>query len=414
MSLEQAKRQIHYYQPQKIPLDSFHQNLDRVFENRWFTNAGPMETELSESIARRHGVKHCVLLANATLALQLTLRALNLKGRVITTPFSFIATTQALLWEGLEPVYVDIDPERWTLSPAAVSAALRHKGDGISGILGVHVFGTPCQAEEIDRLAAENGIVSIYDAAHCFGVQYKGRSIGNFGRAEILSFHATKIFQTFEGGAVLTNDSELARKIEKMRNFGFGGLDYIDSPGINAKMNEISAAYGLSLLPHMQATIQKLSAIHESYRSRLNAVSGISFASPLEGLTSNNQYFPILIDVHDFKLSRDEVWAALWAKGIQTRRYFFPMLSDVHASLTGVKSAAHLPVSKFIAECVLCLPCYVDLNEVDLLEITTQIVALHHDQVPVRKWYSNFLNNPSPNGSLSDVHKALTRERASK
>lgn len=414
MNLEPAKKEVLYYRPQKISLDSFQQKLACVFENRWFTNSGPMESELADSIATLHGVKHCVLLANATLALLLTTRALKLRGRVITTPFSFVATTQALMWEGLEPVYVDIDPDHWTISPKAISAALHSEGNGISGILGVHVFGTPCQAEEIDQIAADNGIVSFYDAAHCFGVQYKGKSVGSFGQAEILSFHATKIFQTFEGGAVLTNDSVLASKIEKMRNFGFDGLDSVDSLGINAKMNEVSAAYGLSLLPHIQRTIEELSEIHQSYRAKLKGVTGISCTAPLQGLASNNQYFPILIDQQSFQLSRDEVWAALWAKGIQTRRYFFPMLSDVHARLTGAASKSHLPNSKYIAESVLCLPCYVDLDETALEEIAMQIISLQCNKVTVRKWYLSFLNESAPIGTLAHVHRALNRERTSK
>lgn len=417
MNLEPAKIGVLYYQPQKISLNVFHEKLNCVFENRWFTNSGPMETELAAAIAKLHDVKHCVLLANATLALQLTARALELKGQVITTPFSFVATTQSLRWEGLTPLYVDIEPDYWNMSPSAVSAAIQHNNSDVCGILAVHVFGIPCQATEIDEIAAKANLLTFYDAAHCFGVKLNGKSIGSFGKAEILSFHATKIFHTFEGGAVLTNDSALARKIEKMRNFGFAGLDTIDSHGINAKMNEISAAYGLSMLPHMEVTVSTLSKIHLRYRSRLNGIEGISFAPLAPGLESNFQYCPILVDAQAFGLSRNEVWAALWAKGIQTRRYFYPMLSEIHFpaanNITSQPRLPHLPNAKRVTNSVLCLPCYVDLAEESIDEVAKQIAALRDDCQAIRKWYFNFLQTPPPAGSLLNVHKALSRGQSS-
>lgn len=374
---DNTNKVISYNRPRIIPLMEFQERLTRIFETRWFSNFGRNENELSESIARVHGTKHCILVANATLGIQITLKALGLKGEVITSGFTFVATAHAIKWEGLVPVLCDIDLETLTISPAEIEKSI---SQDTSAILGVHVFGQVCDVKAIQDIGKKRNIPVVYDAAHCFGVKFQNDSVGNFGEVEILSFHATKLFQTFEGGAILTNDDQLARELKLMISFGFEGMDNVQTLGINAKMNEISAAYGLSLLPYIPETIRKLSQIHSHYAKHLMSIPGIRIFSTGPDVQSNFQYFVILIDSKIFGVDRDTLWRVLWNRNIQTRRYFYP---GIHRCKPYCNESPYkdlyLPNVDYVSDNVLCLPCYYDLSYEDVDIVCRSILEVSRD-----------------------------------
>jgi len=407
--LKDSQNTIPFYKPRKINNEQFYARAENIFDSCQFTNAGPNVLELEKRIAEFHNVKYCIAVCNATIGLQLVLKGLDLTGEVITTPFTFIATAHAIMWQGLTPVFADIDSETLTISPDQIEKSITPK---TSAIMGVHVFGQPCQVDRISKIGQKHGLKIVYDAAHSFMTYYRGVPIGSFGDAEVLSFHATKLFHTFEGGAILTNDSTLANKLRLLKNFGFKGIDWVDYLGINGKMNEISAAYGLNLLPYIPETIKRLKHIQDLYRSSLKEIKGISFLKLGNDVVGNGQYMVVFIDQKIFGISRDQLWAYLWKNGVQTRRYFYPgvhMCEPYFSHMPWFRDA--LPVTKQIAERVLCLPCYYDLSDGDIeraCQLLNQAVT-HVDRI--RAWYEELLNQNDHEPHLNSVVESLTSIR---
>lgn len=355
---------IHVTRPLLPPLEEFLPYLEEIWESGWLTNAGPFHRKLEKALAEHLGVGHLALFANGTIALVTALQCLRITGQVITTPYSFVATSHALLWNGIEPVFVDIDAATCNLDPNRIEAAITPR---TTAILPAHCYGTPCDVERIQEIADTYGLRVIYDAAHAFGVTYSGTSVLRFGDLSVLSFHATKAFNTFEGGAVICPDAKTKQRIDYLKNFGFADEVTVVAPGINGKMNEIQAAFGLLQLRHIDASIIKRRDIDRRYRGLLRDVDGIR-CLPLPGDTSPNfSYFPILVE-REYPLSRDELYHALRQSGVLARRYFFPLIADF-PMYRGLPSAAPdlLPTARSISSAVLCLPIYptLPLDEVD-------------------------------------------------
>jgi dTDP-4-amino-4,6-dideoxygalactose transaminase len=398
---------IPFYKPRKIDDGDFFAKTKRILDTRWFTNSGENVAALEKEIADIHHVKHCIAVSNGTIGIQLVLKGLNLTGEVITTPFTFIATAHAILWQGLKAVFADIDSRTLTISPGKLEEKITSK---TSAILGVHVFGQFCDVERIEKIARKRNIKVVFDAAHNFMASYKGTPVGNFGDAEVLSFHATKIFHTFEGGAILTNDSELAGRLRLLKNFGFKGIDVVDYLGINAKLNEVSAAYGLSLLPFLPETIERLNQIQAKYRLLLRDIPGLSFFELSPEVKGNGQYTVSLIDEKKFGLSRDQLWAHLWSNGIQTRRYFYPGLhrcEPYRLEYSGHEDP--FPETDRISDIVLCLPCYYDLADEDIEGICERIRQSRDQRVRIRDWYEELLRSSEVPSHMKQVVESIKR-----
>lgn len=359
------KNPIYVTQPALPDLKEFIPYLEEIWKSKILTNNGPFHQQLEKELAVFLGVPYISLFANGTFALVTALQVLRITGEVITTPFSFVATTHALWWNNIKPVFVDIEPEFCNLDPEKIEAAITPK---TTAILPVHVYGNPCDVERIQKIADIYGLKVIYDAAHSFGVKYKGQSIFNYGDLSILSFHATKVFNTMEGGAIVCHDEATKKRIDYLKNFGFAGETTVIEPGINAKMNEMQAAYGLLQLKYVDENIQKRKIITEKYRELLTGIKGISFLKNIENVTHNYSYFPIFIDSEKYGMTRDELYQKMKDNGIYGRRYFYPLISNLN-SYHALPSASleNLPVANKIAEQVLCLPIYpeLDLNIVD-------------------------------------------------
>ena len=353
---------IYVTQPFLPPLEEFIPYLEEIWGNKWLTNGGPFHQELENKLAKYLGVDHLALFANGTLALVTALQALRITGEVITTPFSFVATAHSLLWNGIKPVFVDIHPETFNLDPEKIEAAITPH---TTAIMPVHVYGRPCDVEKIQKIADTYGLRVIYDAAHAFGVNYKGESLLKHGDLSILSFHATKVFNTFEGGAIICPDAKTKKRIDDLKNFGFADEVTIVAPGINGKMNEVQAAFGLLQLKHIDKAIARRREIDAQYREQLSSVKGIS-CPPLPGDTIYNYaYFPIFVE-NEFSLSREELYEKLRQHGIYTRRYFYPLISEF-PMYRGLPSAyrENLPAATEAAAKVLCLPIYPALKADD-------------------------------------------------
>lgn len=336
--------------------------IDEIYESHWLTNEGTHLRALEARLATYLGVKHVALVSNGTLALQVAFRALDLAGEVVTTPFSFVATTSALVWEGLKPVFADIDPDTLNLAPERVAEKI---GPATSAILGVHVYGRPCAVEEFEVLAKKHGIRMIYDAAHAFGVNCGGRSLLTYGDVSTLSFHATKIFHTIEGGAVITEDPSIYRRVKSLINFGLSGPDVIDGLGINCKMNEFQAAMGLCILDEMEGIRRDRASVVQHYRKLIpSAMLPKEIPFPYE---ANDSYFPVLFAD---EMTLLQVKARLFEAGYGARRYFYPSLSE----LSYVERQI-CPVSEDISRRVLCLPLYPDLPIDAVLAITRIVVG---------------------------------------
>ena len=301
--------------------DSFLKRASDILDDYWLTNDGPLVQELESKISRYLGVKECVLVANGTLGIQLAARALELKGEVILPAMTFVATAHALEWIGIKPVFVDIDRHTYNICPERVAKAITKE---TSGVIGVHLFGRPCDVQKLQRIASEEGISLMFDAAHSFGSEYRGTRVGNFGRCEVFSFHATKIFNTFEGGAITTDCAKLAEKLRKMRNFGFAGEDLVTSLGVNAKMPEINAAMGLTNLEKLDDFIRINVDNYRSYCHNLKDIPGITIAEPSPEEKNNHHYLILEIDPNESKVSRDELKDKLTENGVLARRYFYP------------------------------------------------------------------------------------------
>lgn len=365
-----SKGAIYVTQPALPPLEELMPYLESIWENKILTNGGPYHQMLEQALCDYLGVKHLCLFANATIALITAMQSLRIQGEVITTPYSFVATAHSLLWNGIKPVFVDIDPRTYNLDPDKIEAAITPQ---TSAIMPVHCYGRPCDVDRIQRIADNYGLRLIYDAAHAFGVKHKGTSLLNFGDLSILSFHATKVFNTFEGGAIICPDAKTKLHIDHLKNFGFVDEVTVVAPGINGKMSEFNAALGLLQLKKIEANLLARAQIADRYRELLADVKGISCASEMPDTIPNNSYFPILVG-DDFTVSRDRLFDALRENDVFARRYFYPLITDF-PMYRGLPSASHsnLPVSREIASQVMCLPIYPDLK-LDQVDFITHII----------------------------------------
>lgn len=346
-------------QPYLPPLEEFLPYLEQIWDSKQVTNGGPFHAQLEQALSDYLGVEYLSLFSNGTLALITALQAMKVTGEVITTPFSFVATTHALHWNGIKPVFADIDPVSMNLDPRKIEAAITPH---TTAILPVHVYGNPCEIEEIERIADTYGLRVLYDAAHAFGVRKNGRSVLNFGDMSVLSFHGTKIFNTFEGGAIVCKDAKTKRHIDHLKNFGFADEVTVVKPGINAKMNEVQAAFGLLQLRYMDEIAAARSRIAERYRRAFEGLDGFLLHDIPQHSTRNHSYFPVRI-TDKFPITRDELYDELRARNILARRYFYPLISEF-PSYRGLASAipANLPIATEISRQVLCLPIYPALD----------------------------------------------------
>lgn len=351
---------IYVTQPALPPLEEFIPYLEQIWENKWLTNNGPFHQQFEQALCEYLGVSHISLFTNGTLALVTALQSMRITGEVITTPYSFVATAHSLLWNGIKPVFVDIDPVTLNLDPEKIEAAITPH---TTAIMPVHCYGHPCDVVRIQEIADNYGLKVIYDAAHAFGVQCLGGSVLKHGDLSILSFHATKVFNTFEGGAIVCPDAKTKRHIDHLKNFGFVDEVTVVASGINGKMSEINAAFGMLQLKGIDLAIQKRQAIDARYRARLSGIAGLSCLTSEGEQVSNYAYFPILVQ-KDYPLSRDDLYQKLRDNNIYARRYFYPLISDF-PMYRGLASSAHanLPVAKAIAEQVICLPIFPDLSD---------------------------------------------------
>ncbi|MDE1164329.1 MAG: dTDP-4-amino-4,6-dideoxy-D-glucose aminotransferase VioA [Pseudomonas sp.] len=357
------------------PLEEFIPYLEEIWASKRLTNAGPFHEQLEQALADYLGVEHLCLFANGTLALVTALQALRITGEVITTPYSFVATAHSLLWNNVKPVFVDICPHTYNLDPARVEEAIT---PATTAILPVHCYGVPCNVDAIQRIADTYGLKVIYDAAHAFAVREQGTSILRHGDLSILSFHATKVFNTFEGGAIVCPDAKIKQRINYLKNFGFADEVTVMAPGINGKMSEINAAFGLLQLKHIDAALARRQRIDGLYRKGLQGVKGIRFAWD-DRPGHNYAYFPILVG-DDFPLSRDALYERFREQDILVRRYFYPLISDF-PMYRGLDSAreGHLPVAKDVSNRILCLPIFDSLGD-EVLERIIDVLRAAADE----------------------------------
>ena len=353
---------IYVTQPDLPDLAEFIPYLEKIWESKTLTNCGPFHQKLEKELCDYLGVGHISLFSNGTLALMTALQALGVRGEVITTPYSFVATTHSLLWNNIKPIFVDIDPETFNLDPAKIEQAITPQ---TTAILPVHCYGRPCDIDAIKKIADRYGLKVIYDAAHAFGVKDHQGSILNHGDLSVLSFHATKVFNTFEGGAIVSSDIGTKQLIDQLKNFGFVDEVTVVAPGINGKMSEISAAFGLLQLKHVDVAMERREKIDLVYRNKLKAIKGITCLKDNGRNVKNYSYFPILVQP-DYPLTRDELYQKLRDENIFARRYFYPLISDF-PMYRNIPSAhkSNLLVAADIAEKVLCLPIHPTLSDAE-------------------------------------------------
>ncbi len=350
---------IYVTQPSLPPLEEFMPYLHKIWENKILTNGGPFHQQLEKELCDYLGVKYISLFANATIALVTALQALRITGEVITTPYSFVATAHSLLWNGIKPVFVDIDPKTLNLDPSKIEAAITSQ---TKAIMPVHCYGQPCDVEAIQKIADMYNLKVIYDAAHAFGVKCHCGSVLNHGDLSVLSFHATKVFNTFEGGAIISPDAKTKYHIDHLKNFGFVDEVTVAAPGINGKMSELNAAFGLLQLKHIDDAILRRNEIDRTYREALKDVKGITCLNGNSSIEKNYSYFTILVE-DEYPLSRDALYEKLKDHAIFARRYFYPLISDfpMYRGLPS-SSPSNLNVATNAAQRVMCLPIYPDLN----------------------------------------------------
>ncbi|MDO8046896.1 DegT/DnrJ/EryC1/StrS family aminotransferase [Janthinobacterium sp. SUN211] len=367
------KKPIYVTQPLMPDLQDFLPYLEEIWENKILTNGGPFHQQLEQALCDYLGVKHICLFTNGTLALITALQALRITGEVITTPYSFVATAHSLLWNGIKPIFVDIDPLSLNMDPARIEAAITPH---TTAIMPVHCYGRPCDVERIEKIADNYGLKVIYDAAHAFGVRHKGSSVLNCGDLSVLSFHATKIFNTFEGGAIVCPDAKTKQRIDHLKNFGFVDEVTVVAPGINGKMSEINAAFGLLQLKGIDAARLQRRAIDGRYRERLAAIAGIDCLPAGEEESANHSYFPILVK-EAYGTSRDVLFQLLRDENIYARRYFYPLISDF-PMYRSMPTAAHsnLPNALQASRQIICLPIYPGLG-LDQVDAICAIVERH-------------------------------------
>jgi dTDP-4-amino-4,6-dideoxygalactose transaminase len=369
---------LYVTRPYLPPLKAILPYLEEIWRTGQVTNNGPQSLRLEKALAEYLGVRHLSLMSNGTMALMTAIKALNLSGEVITTPFSFVATAHALLWNGITPVFVDIDPDSLNLDPARVEAAITPR---TTGILPVHVYGRPCNHPAIQDIADHHDLKVLYDAAHSVGVQSQGQNLFAAGDMSVLSFHATKVFHTFEGGAVICKDADMKQQIDRMRNFGFAGETSVISLGLNAKLNEIQAAFGHLHLEHLDQLIARRQAIDSRYRHGLDGITGIRCLNIPNVARYNYGYFPILVD-EPFPIDREGLYRRLRRDNIHVRRYFYPLITDFPMYHNPVLSD-HYPVALKVARSVLCLPLYPDMTDADCDRVVEaiRIAGLCHDLI---------------------------------
>lgn len=357
-------------QPFMPPLDEFIPYLESIWDSKILTNGGPFHEKFEQALCEYLGVNYVSLFANGTLALLTALQSLRVNGEVITTPYSFVATAHSLLWNNIKPVFVDIDPFTFNIDANKIEAAITPH---TTAILPVHCYGKPCDVEGLRKISDNYNINIIYDSAHAFGVKVNGESILKFGDLSIVSFHATKVFNTFEGGAIICSDERTKKRIDQLKNFGIIDEVTVSAPGINGKMSEFNAAFGLVQLKHIDKAIDRRRHIDSLYRTLLNEVEGIDLPKNIEQCDSNFAYFPILVR-DNYRENRDSLYERLRVNGIYSRRYFFPLISTL-PMYRGFPSslASNLPIATEIANQILCLPIYPDLQDKQVEEITQVI-----------------------------------------
>ena len=348
-------------------LDEFTESLKEIWESKWITNNGQFHQKLEAALAEYLKVPYVSLFTNGTLPLLTALQALRITGEVITTPYSFVATTHALWWNGIKPVFVDIDPSTGNIDPQKIEAAITPR---TTAILPVHVYGKPCDTEAIQAIADKYGLKVIYDAAHAFGVEVNGESLLNAGDMSTLSFHATKVFNTIEGGAMVMHDEKTKQRIDYLKNFGFANEVEVVGPGINSKMDEIRSAYGLLNLKQVDAAIAARQKVTVAYRNALQNVDGISFWDDMPGVRHNYSYFPIFVDAKKYGMTRDELYIKMKDQGVWGRRYFYPLISEF-STYRGLESSRpeNLPNAHMMADKVICLPMHHALTEEEIDKI---------------------------------------------
>lgn len=366
------KKLITVTSPLLPDLKEFETLLEDIWQRKWLTNNGHYHQELEKALAEYLKVPYISLFTNGTLPLITALQALRITGEVITTPYSFVATTHALWWNGIKPVFVDIDPETGNLDPNKIEAAITPK---TTAIMPVHVYGKPCKTKEIQDIADKYGLKVIYDAAHAFGVEVNGESILNAGDISTLSFHATKVYNTVEGGAMVMHDEQTKKRIDYLKNFGFAGETEVIAPGINSKMDEIRSAYGIINLKQVDAAIESRRQTANKYREALRPVVGITFFDDMPGVKHNYSYFPIFVDSEKYGMTRDELYFKMKERNVLGRRYFYPLISTF-STYRGLESSRseNLPNAHKMAESVICLPMYAGLTNDDAEMVIESII----------------------------------------
>ena len=345
-------------------LDEFHQLLKEIWESKWITNNGSFHQRLETALAEYLKVPYVSLFTNGTLPLITALQALRITGEVITTPYSFVATTHSLWWNGIKPVFVDIERESGCMDPDKIEAAITPK---TTAIMPVHVYGKPCNTKAIQDIADKYGLKVIYDAAHAFGVEVDGKSVLNAGDMSTLSFHATKVYNTLEGGALVMHDEETKKRIDYLKNFGFANEVEVVAPGINSKVDEVRCAFGLLNLKQVDQAIANRQKVAQRYRDALRGVPGVRFFDDMPGVRHNYSYFPIFINAKEFGMTRDELYFKMREQGVFGRRYFYPLISEF-STYRGCQGAdkANLPNAHKMADSVICLPMHHALSEEDI------------------------------------------------
>lgn len=362
---------IYVTSPLLPSLEDFTFLLKEIWESKMLTNNGNFHQKLEEELAKYLKVPYLSLFTNGTLPLITALQAMRITGEVITTPFSFVATTHSLWWNGIKPVFVDIEPETCNLDPSKIEAAITPR---TTAIMPVHVYGKPCKTKEIQEIANKYGLKVIYDAAHAFGVEINGESISNFGDMATLSFHATKVYNTLEGGALVVHDEQTKKRIDYLKNFGFASETEVVAPGINSKVDEVRAAYGLLNLKQVDHAINSRRKVAIRYRDELQGVKGITFFNDIPGVRHNYSYFPIFINAEEYGMTRDELYFKMKEHNVFGRRYFYPLISTF-STYRGLDSANpdNLPIATQMSNNVICLPMHHALSENEV-EYILQII----------------------------------------
>ena len=364
------KKEIFVTQPFLPPLEEFIPYLESIWESKKLTNKGPYHNEFEHELEKYLGLNKVALFSNGTIALVSSLQALRVKGEVITTPYSFVATTHSLTWNGIKPIFVDIDPATCNIDPDKIEQAITPQTEAI---LAVHCYGNPCDVEKIQKIADIYGLKVIYDAAHAFGVKYRGESLLKHGDFSILSFHATKVFNTFEGGALVCPDAKTKQRVDFLKNFGYADEVTVVGAGINGKMSEFNAALGLLQLKYMSHITERRRELTEYYRSQLDGIDGVKIWPENAEVESNYAYFPVRIG-SEYSISRDQLYELFKKSNIFTRRYFYPLISDF-PMYRGYASASekNLPQAKSLSSEILCLPLYPELDREDQEKIISVI-----------------------------------------